>query len=484
MLKNYFCLGVSLLCLGCSVGPDYHRPDKISDEQIAKSLELKSNSTNVICKDWYKQFNDQTLTTLIEKGITESPTVKIALSKMKQARYQLFINRAGFLPVFNLQGTYENSKENTSGNLSLKNEYYLAGLDASWEIDIWGGQRRLTESSKALLRSASADYENVKLSLIAEIATEYVNWRLAQKKLEIVEKNLKLQREIFETVKEQYTAGLTDTLAYEQAQSVLHTTEMKLPQLKTQEKSAQNSLSVLTGELPHQLPDEKTNLLDTENKFDMKLLSELPADIVRHRPDVRAAEQKLIAQNALIGKAIADLFPSVSITALIGYQNKKLSPLIGSNYDAHSNSAIISMPLLHWGALINQVKIQKESSIAALEDYQNTLLSAAADINNATISVKEEKLRNKAAKASMKSTSEILKLSLQKYKNGLIDFSDVLTAEQNKLSAEQEYLQSTASIYLNIIGFFKAVGGGFSLNRSIQACQTDETTAVCAPYTN
>ena len=479
MNKLALIAGVLLLCISCSVGPDYHRPQIYKDSRIADNLQLKNNTVRKINPQWYMSFNDPDLNRLIEIGLKHSPNVKTALEKMHQARYRLYIDRAGFLPGFDAKGDYSKSNQNLAGTFPIKSEYYQVGVDASWELDIWGGQRRLTESAAAMLKAAAADFDNVKVSLISEIASQYINWRLAEKQLKITEKNLELQREIFDVVKSQYNAGLADDLAYEQAKSVLSTTEMQLPQLRIAEKSYQNALAVLVGKLPSDIVRNPPNLLDKKFSFDLDQLYELPVDVVRNRPDVQAAEQQLIAENALIGNAIANLYPSVSLSGFLGYQNKTLSPIFGPDYNMYTTGAAVNLPLLHWGELINQVRVQQSATKQAFALYQASLLTAIADISNAAKSVDEESRRNKSAADSMESTSQILELSMQKYKNGLIDFSDVLTAEQNKLSAEQEYLQSNANIYLDVISFYKAVGGGLGINRNNPVCQTDETASVC-----
>lgn len=479
MDKFILIAGVSLLCISCSVGPDYHRPPLYKNSKIAQNLNLKSGSTHKIDPEWYKSFNDPFLNQFVALGLQQSPNIKVALEKMHQARYRLYIDRAGFLPGFDAKGNYNKSDQNLANTFPIKTEYYQVGVDASWELDIWGGQRRLTESAAAMLKAAAADYDNVKVSLISEIATQYINWRLAEKQLEITKRNLELQQEIFDVVNSQYKAGLADDLAYEQAKSVLSTTKMQLPQLRIAEKSYQNALATLVGTLPSDIVKGPPNLLDKKFELDLNQLYDLPVEVVRNRPDVQAAEQQLIAENALIGQAIANLYPSVSLSGFLGYQNKTLSPIFGPDYNMYTTGAAINLPLLHWGELINQVRVQESATKQAFALYQASVLTAIADISNATKSVEEESQRNKSAAASMSSTSQILDLSMQKYQNGLIDFSDVLTAEQNKLSAEQEYLQSNANIYLDVISFYKAIGGGLGTNRNNPVCQTGAKASAC-----
>ena len=482
MNKFILCNALLLLCAACSVGPDYKRPEIANEEQIASYLNLNKNAKWQINPNWYEEFGDEDLNELVKTALENNPNIKTAIENMHQARYQLYIDRAGFLPSFDAQGSYNKSDENLVGIFPIKSEYHQLGADASWEIDIWGGQRRLNESAAALLKAAAADFDNVKISLTSEIASNYINWRLAEKMLALTEKNLEMQQEIFDLVKSQYEAGLADDLAYKQAQSILDTTKMQLPQIRTQEKAYQNALSVLVGKPPYDIVKNKSSIPNNKPSFDMENLNDIPADVIRNRPDVRGAEEKLIAQNALIGKAVANLFPSVSLSGFLGYQNKTLSPIFGPDYNMYNLSGAINMPLLHWGEIVNQVNLQKSVTKQALATYQAAILTAIADISNAQKSLWEEEQRNLSAKDSMEAMQEILDLSLTKYQNGLIDFSDLLTAEQNKLSAEQEYLNSNALLYVDIINFYKAIGGGLSANYSSQGDQTDAITEDCAPY--
>ncbi|MCQ2740960.1 MAG: TolC family protein [Alphaproteobacteria bacterium] len=281
------------------------------------------------------------------------------------------------------------------------------------------------------------------------------------------------------SVKKQYLSGLTDTLAYEQSLSVLHTSEMQLPLLKTQEKQAKNALAVLVGILPSEIAEISNNILSKQIAVDKELIHSLPVDIINNRPDVQIAEQQLIAQNALIREALSNLFPQISLSYLFGYQNQNLGLLINKDLNMYSLNSGITLPLFHWGALTNQIDLRKSQTEQALSLYKATLLTAVADISNTQTSLLQELKRNNSTQKNVRSATEILTLSRRKYKNGLTDFSDVLTAEQNKLSAEQTHLQSNADIYLYQIAFYKSVGGGINFNHKIQVCRKDDKESAC-----
>ena len=458
MKKLLLICGVSLLSLGCSVGPDFEKPMVFNNDAILENIASTGENTKKISPYWYKYFGDEQLNNLVLLALKNSPDIKSAKEKLLQARYQLGIARAGFLPDFDASGQY--NKE--TPYLPLEDDFYQVGADVSWEIDIWGGQRRLNESAKALLKSVGAEYENVKLVLISEVASQYINWKLSEKLVSVAYENLQSQKQIFDLVNNKYKAGLADDLALEQAKSVLENTQMMLPGLRENEKTYQNALAVLIGDLPSAVVKNETNLLNNKFEVDEKSLYALSADVVRNRPDVKMAEFQLASANALIGNAIAKMFPSLSLKSFLGYQNTTLSPIFGNDYNMYSFNAAVNMPILHWGKIWNNVKIQESKTKQAYEIYRSALVTAVSDISNAIKAIEEENIKNNTAFKRMGSNKKILELSLDKYYAGLIDFSDVMTAQQNRLEAEQDYLQSLAQLCLNVVRFYKSVGGGAS----------------------
>ncbi len=467
MNKTNFMLLSLLLTSSCAVGPDYKKPDFFSDEKIADSLKLNKQNQSKISLDWYKQFNDSFLNDLIDKGLNNSPSIEIAKEKLHQARQSLKINTVQYLPTLDADGSYHYVKDSVSYGIPISTDYYQLGLDASWEIDIWGGGRRLTESSLALVKAAASDLDNVRLTLTAEIATNYIDLRQAQEQIRISQKNLELQKSIYDLVKQKYQTGLADDIAFNQAKYAVETTSMLIPQLEQQEKAYANALSILIGELPGEiktsLNKQGDNIVAKKFAFDLQKLYALPVEVIRNRPDVQALEQQLIAQNAQIGQAIAQLFPSISISGFLGYQGPNIHRLIRPDHDMYSYSPTISMPLFHWGALMNNVELQKSLTKENLYLYKSGILNAVAEVNNSMTEVEKEYKRNTSARQAVDSQQKVSALTLDKYKQGLIEFSDVLTAQQNLLSSENEMVSSNAAIYKNIISFYKSVGGGYSI---------------------
>ncbi len=463
--KNGFAVLSLLLAASCTVGPDYKRPKFYPDASIEQSLQLNPQAASEVSLDWYKQFNDPFLNTLIARGVNYSPTIGAAVEKLRQARQSLRINAVQNFPDFDADGSYHYVKDSVSYGIPLSTDYYQLGIDASWELDIWGGGRRLTESSLALVREAAANLNNVRLSLTAEIAADYVSLRQAQEQLRISQKNLVLQKSIYDLVKQKSQAGLADDIALNQASYAVKTTSMLIPQLEQQVEAYENALAILTGRLPGELKDmldnPEHNLVAAPFAYDLQRLYALPVDVIRNRPDVQVSEQQLVAQNAKIGQAIAELFPSVSLSGFIGYQGPNIHRLVSPDHDMYSYSPSITLPLFHWGALMNNVELQKSIAKEDLYLYKASILNAAAEIRNAMVNVEKEYNRNASARQAVSAQRKVSSLTLGKYKQGLISFSDVLTAQQDLLSSENEMAASNAAIYQNIISFYKAVGGGY-----------------------
>lgn len=468
MSKILLCGTCLLLLASCSVGPDYRRPRFYSDAQLRQSLRLTPGAAKVSLY-WYRDFNDPVLNGLIEDGLRQSTDVKVAIERMRQARQNLRINGVKYFPTLDAGGSYYYLKDSRiyTGE-PLSTDYFQLGLDAAWEIDIWGGGRRLTEQSKALFAATSANLQNVKLAMTAEIASAYINLRQAQEQLHIARKNEAIQSNLYDLVKQKYDAGLADDIAYNQARYLLTTTRETIPQYEASVNSLQNSLATLTSRLPGEmdalLAYRDDNLVKKPFNYDTSRLYALPVGVIRNRPDIRALEYNLMAQNAAVGQAIAELFPSVSLSGFWGYQSKNLSSLIGGGSNTYNYSPAVKMPIFHWGALVNNVELQKSLTRESMLQYKQGVLDAASEIETAATNVEKEYLRNREAKKALDSQQKVADLTNMKYKNGLIDFSEVLTAQQDLLNAQNSHIASNANIYTYIISFYKTVGGGYDIS--------------------
>ncbi|MCI7420638.1 MAG: efflux transporter outer membrane subunit [Alphaproteobacteria bacterium] len=455
---------LSFTAAACTVGEDFSRPALYNDSVIKQELALKNGTQP--SKSWYALFGDEQLNILIEQGLKNSTDIEQAIAILRQARAELKISQAGFLPQINARGGYNYQKNSKNIGPTADTHYYNAGFDASWELDIWGKGRRQDEAAAAMLKAEEYSLNQVKNVVAAEIASDYVNLKLAVEKLRIAKQNLALQRDIFGVVKSKYQSGLTDDIAYNQAEYLLNSTETQIPQLQSQVEQYKNALAVLSGVLPSQLPldsEKRSPIFSNAYQYNIKAMYNLPASVIRQRPDVAAAEQNLAAQNALVGAAVADLYPNVSISALWGYAASSGNSLFNSKSQGYSYEPLLSLPLLDWNRLQNQLNKQKYQKQEAFAVYKKTVLTAVGELKNAMANVQNELKRNRLQNRALANMNKVVAASSEKYRSGLIEFSDFLTMEKNRLQAQNSSLESKAGIFQNLIAYYKASGGGYLL---------------------
>ncbi len=463
-MHKFLLLSVSAIITSCTVGPKYFEPKVYEDKQIAEALKL-NNTDLKISSNWYEQFEDEKLNTLINYALLNSPDIMSSISKLRQARTLVLINRTDFLPMLNLNSKYDYAKVSKNIGLTSNTDYFQLGFDASWELDIWGKGRLLNMQTTAQLEKALYSLQNIKSVVTAEVATIFFELKTTHENLRIAHENIKLQQEIFNTVAEKYHAGLADSSAYNQAKYILESTKALVPTLESNEAILKNALAVLCGTLPDRLPViltlKDTNPLNKVYKYNLHALYNLPASIIRTRPDVKAAERALAAQNAAIGQAVAELYPNISISALFGMQSKNISNLFNSDSNTYSYIPTLSLPIFNWDKLSNNVILQHQIKQEAYQNYRKTILQTVEELNNAIIAIQKEIQSNKANRNAVYSMRQVLDNMKEKYANGLIEFSDLLQAQQNLLSAQTNLATSNGNIFKNIVAFYKATGGGY-----------------------
>ena len=462
-MNNFYKFLPLLFLFSCTVGPDYVEPQFWRDEEIAKSLGVQNKNADVNVY-WYKIFGDDNLNALVEEALRNGTDIKVATAKLRQSRYALKINKAAYLPMIDANGEYNYAYMPKYGEFGRDDDYFNIGFDALWELDVWGKGRREKESFQALFAAAANNLDNVKLTLTAEVALNYINMRIAQERLRISKNNLRLQEDIKKIVQNKYAAGVADVTDLDQAEYAVESTKSLLPDLAQQEIMYKNSLAMLLGKLPDEksdLNDAKSNLAAKTFVFDLKNLQEIPIKSLRRRPDVKAAENMLISKNAEIGQAVAAIFPDISLQAAIGRQAHLLHNLDSSKYAAYSYLPSIDMPFFHWGELMNQIKQNKAAKEEYLYNYQKVLLTAVQEVKNAISAVEKEYDKNKALQKAEEKIGDVFENMKTKYKQGLVDFSDLLGSEQQLLEAQNNLVASNGALYQKIVAFYKSVGGGY-----------------------
>ncbi len=457
-------LGIGGLGLtACMVGPDYVRPDVVSDNSIRAALSLHPERAGSVAPFTLLDFHDPVLNDLIALAERNSPTLRQAVARLKQARAEVRISAADEMPELNAGAKYNALRESRNMGLMADDDYYQVGLDASWELDIFGGNRRRTEAAEAGWIGARAALADARISLAAEVALAYVRLRTTEELLRRAFENLKIQEDIAQLTQDKYDTGLTDEISLKQARYAVENTRASIPQLRAQAAVQRNALALLTGQLPGAVDElldaSMENLVNKPFRYQLQTLYDLPVDVVRCRPDVRSAEESLVAQNALIGAAVADLYPKISITGFLGFESLHGSDWItGKSFMANAVPQV-SLPIFHFGALKNNVELQKQKKEEQAVAYEQAVLQAAGDIRNALVNLENEQKRNRSARAAYQNMKEASELTRNRYQNGLIEYTDVLNAEERRLSAQEQMIQSNGQQYQNIVSFYKAIGG-------------------------
>ena len=424
-------------------------------------------STNVLAR-WWTRFDDPILERLIEDGVTNNIGFLMAQERLTAADYELLGSYAAFLPKFGANGLWNRYWANQnprSGNGANGYHYNVqnVGLDGNWEIDLFGGSRRLSEAAFAQVQAEGWTVADLWVALTTQIGQQYINLRTTQAQIEVAITNLALQSETYDILKSRLDSGIGDELAVNQCAYVVEQTRARLPQLLAAEENAKNQLAVLAGARPGAVqellkPVEKarTWLLDPEK------VSKLNLDQMRGRPDVKAAESRLMAQTARIGVAKAQWFPKLFIRGTVGWESRNRVNLFSYESFLATLGPSISWPIFQGGQIYANVKATEARTREAALGYQQAIQNAYADVRNSYAAYTQEYHRYKALQAAVTAATDAVTISKDLYKNGLKDFNNVLDAQRSRLQLETEFINSRGQITLDLIALYRALGGGLA----------------------
>ncbi|MBP5344075.1 MAG: efflux transporter outer membrane subunit [Alphaproteobacteria bacterium] len=447
------------LLSGCVVGPDYERPQVVTDNEVTKTLNLHPDSRQVVD---FQKFQDETLNALIQQALKSNLSVRQAVAALRAARYALHIDIAGLAPTLDATAQYQEIRNSRNMETLLKEDSYQLGIDASWELDIFGHQQRLIEQTAAEGAKSLANLNNVLVSLCAEIARVYYDLRLNEILIKKTKDNIKIQKELQHITNDLYSNGLTDKINLNEADYLTKNTQANIPVMEQKIVANKVALSLLLGILPDEveryLNVKKDNPIAHVLTYDINSFYTLNADVIRERPDVQMAEADLIGANAAIGVAVAELYPQISFAGLFGFEALKNKPVLNHASWMYELIPSVKLPVFHFGALKNNVLIQKAKKEMALAAYEQAILQAIADIKNALTALNQEQKHNEYLKKAYDRITKAAELTRSKYKAGLINYSQVLDAEERRLSAQTNWLSSNAALYQNIVNFYKVIG--------------------------
>jgi multidrug efflux system outer membrane protein len=458
----------ALVFFGCasipSVGPNYVKPDISTNSKWHSPLENGINDGAINQKDlasWWTVFNDAELTSLINRAVANNFDLKKAEARIHEARAQRNMAKAGYYPTVDASGSGNRSSTSENSGSGITSNLFSLGFDASWELDVFGGVRRSVEASDASLQSSVENKRDVLVSLLAEVALNYLDARTYQARIDVMESNLKSQDETLRLTQWRYQAGLTDELAVQQAKYNREATLSEIPPLYTGLEEAANRLAVLIGEQPGKVQKEIKNHQPIP-LAPSNIAVGVPADVLRQRPDVRKAERDLASQTAQIGVATAELYPKFTLNGSIGLEALSINKIFSPGNQTASGGGLISWRIFEAGSIRQNIKVQTAIQEQYLCDYETAVLEALEEVENAITAYAQEQNRRNALVEAVKSAQLAVELTQYKYQSGLTDFTDVLVAERSLLSLEDDLAQSEGNITMDVVRLYKAIGGGWT----------------------
>ena len=463
-------VGVLVFCAmvlglnGCMLGPDYELPESAvnSDWVEAESENIKTTKEDAV--EWWKTFNDPLLDALIEEAYQENLTLQMAGVMVMQAVAQRGIAFGEIFPqTQNLNGAY--SRDKFSENPTPPNRYQSTwglGFDTTWELDIWGKFRRGIESADADLEASLATYDNVMVMLISEVAATYTQIRTLQVRIKIAAENVKIQEESLTLAESRFKNGATSELDVAQAKSALNETRSSVPVLQTQLSQSIYRLNLLFSKPPANLLKRlgEAAVIPFASK---EVAIGIPADLLRRRPDIRLAERQAAAQSALVGVAETQLYPSFFLSGSLGLQSDTASDLFSINSWTGSLMPGFSWPILNYGRLKNNVRVQDAAFQEAILNYQNTVLVATNEVESSLAGFLGTQKQVKYLKASTQSAKRSLTLSMIRYREGSSTFTRVLNSQTQLRRVQESLANAKGQVALNLISTYKALGGGWEI---------------------
>jgi len=455
---------VLFIFAGCAVvGPDYVKPDTPMPEAWhtpAKNNLAGEHIDKKALADWWTILDDPVLTNLVESAVAGNLDLKEARARVREARARRGISDAGRFPTIDTSGSAKLNRSSEETGSGSERKLYAAGFDAAWELDVFGGKKRAVEAAGAELQASQEDLRDVIVSLLAEVALNYVELRSFQTRLSFAEANLDALKETYNITRWRRQAGLTTQLDVEQAKYSLEQTRAQIPALQTGLEQAKNRLAVLIGQHPGSL----RNALAERKAIPVTPLEVavgVPADILRQRPDVRRAERRLAAQTAQIGVATADLYPRFSLLGSIGLEALSPGNLFLTSSRTHGIGATVAWPLFDAGAIRSNIEVQTALQEQALIRYEAAVLTALEDVENALVAYAKEQRRRQSLTEATEAARRAVDLAQKQYTSGLIEFGNVLIAQRSLLSLEDQLAVSEGEVTSNLIALYKSLGGGW-----------------------
>ena len=465
-------LTLAAMLAGCTVGPNYHRPVVATPtafrtaDPTTDSAAPGSNASLADMK-WWEVFHDEQLQHLVRTGLERNYDLRDAVAHVEAARANLGITRSNQYPNVNASGSLEFDRLSRNGSLPLPASF-VPSQNRNWgqatlnllsfEVDIWGRLRRATEAARANLLGAEENRKAVVTTLVSDLATSYFTLRELDSELDISQRTLTTRRESLELVHARAAGGVATDLDLRQAEQLVYTAAETVPTLQQRIEQTENQITLLMGQSPG--PIARGSEL-TSQQLPPEVPTGLPASLLERRPDIRVAEQSLIAANAQIGVAKAAYFPQISLTGLLGGQSNQLTNLFSGPNSTWSFIPQVSQPVFTAGRLGSNVKLAQAERDSALIQYEKVIQTAFTEVSNALIAHHRVRESREQQEALVKALQDRTRLAYVRYRGGVDTQLNALDADRDLFQAELTLSQIRLDELLSVVQLYKALGGGW-----------------------
>lgn len=462
-LQRAVAVAVALFATACtSVGPDYVPSEPKLAPAWVQAREAGLVEGPVADAPFWHAFADPLLTQLVEQALAANLDLRGAYARLASARALRGVAEAGAWPTLDGRGSYENRKESRNtpfGRFIPRTDIHSIGVDAAWELDLWGRVRRSVEAAERDLDASDADVQGARLTVATEVVSTYVDLRAAQRRLAIAAANLALQEQTLGLVRARLDAGLVIERDVAQAATNVESTRSRLPMIEAEAIAAQHRLAVLLGRAPGDLPAEvaATGAMPT---LPLQVAVGVPADLLRRRPDVRAAERRFAAEVARVGIAEADRYPRFSLVGSLGIAANSADGLFQNGSDGRSFGPSLRWSLFDGGRLKQRVRSLEASAEAAQIGWEQTVLLALEEAENAMTGFVRQQSRRASLQRAAAQARRAVELTQSQYRSGLSDFQSVIDSERTVAVVEDDLVGSEAAIAGSLVSIWKALGGG------------------------
>lgn len=468
---------------GCAVGPDYIRPQPPGIDEWIESEDPRIKSAPADLAAWWKRFNDPVLDTLIERAFRQNLSLRMAGIRILEARAQLGIAVGNQYPQLQqLRGdtTAYGLSENAANTIPAIDTHFTTaniGFDAAWELDFWGRFRRAVESGVWNLDASIAAYDDILVTLLAEVARTYVVIRTLEARIAIALENVKIQQRSLQIARVRFEGGDVTELDVAQARTLLGDTQASIPRLNAQLHQAKNGLAVLLG----MLPGEVNPLLGGPGRIPSAppdVEAGVPAELLRRRPDIRLAESRMAAQCSLIGVAKADLYPRLTLFGSIGLsasnaaitaagfpKGSSLRDIGDSDSLAYHGGIGFAWDIFNYGRIKNRIRVQDARFQELVVNYKNTVLRAAQEAEDGLSAFLRSQEEVTFLRESVEGATRSVELSMTQYREGLVDYQRVLDTQRAQTQTQDLLTTTQGSVLLNLVATYKALGGGWEIRR-------------------